>query len=289
MPRGAEPSLNRRRIRLELRKAREKALLTQQDAASRLQWSLSKMIRIEKGTFNVSINDLRALLQLYDVVDPEKVDELVSAARASRRPSWWTPYGAEIAPDFAKYLGYEEAAASLHAYHPVVIPGLLQTAEYSAALMSAMQSPERTSRLVELQQHRRERVFDDTGDDTGVSRLFFVVDEAALRRRVGAPIVMRGQLGHLKDIAQRPRVDLRVLPFSAGAHPALQSPFVLLGFEDDDDVLYLDGWAGRTSTRDELELVARHHEHWAQLETIAPGGAEALALIDEALESFTEP
>lgn len=175
------------------------------------------------------------------MVDPEKVDELVSAARASRRPSWWTPYGAEIAPDFAEYLGYEEAAASLHAYHPVVIPGLLQTAEYSAALMSVTtQSPERTSRLVELRQRRRERAFDDTDDDTGIRRLFFVVDEAALRRRIGEPMVMRGQLEQLKDMAQRPRVDLRALPFSAGAHPALQSPFVLLGFEDDDDVLYLE-------------------------------------------------
>ncbi|MER7691711.1 helix-turn-helix transcriptional regulator [Streptomyces sp. NPDC097610] len=287
MPRGVEPSLNRRRLRIELRKAREKVLLTQQDAADRLQWSLSKMIRIEKGTFNVSVNDLRALLQLYEVVDPGKVDELIAAARAARLPSWWAPYGDEVGLDFAEYLGCEEAATSLHAYHPVVIPGLLQTADYGAALMSGIRSAQRISRTVELRQYRQDRAFDDTDDETGIGRLFFVVDEAALRRRIGEPMVMRGQLRQLKDIAQHPRVDLRVLPFSAGAHPALQSPFVLLGFEDDDDVLYLEGWSGRASVHDQLEMVARHHEHWAQLETIAPGGAEALALIDEALERFT--
>lgn len=88
MPRPVDSSPNRRRPRIELRKAREKAQLTQREAAEALEWSLSKIIRIEAGAVSLSVTDLRALLQRYDVTDPQLVTELEEAARGSKGQRW---------------------------------------------------------------------------------------------------------------------------------------------------------------------------------------------------------
>jgi transcriptional regulator with XRE-family HTH domain len=276
-----DPSLMRRRLRIELRKAREKAELTQRDAAEALEWSLSKIIRIEAGTVSLSVTDLRALLQEYGVTDSQLVAELEEAARGSKGQSWWTDFSDVLTPSFTQYLGYESAASSVRTYHPIIFPGFLQTEDYAEALLAPLASPERARRVVELRSARQERLFE--GDNS--PEMTFVVDEAALRRRIGEPAVMRHQLQHIKTIMELPAVTLQVLPFGAGAHYSTLGSFVLLGFKDDDDLLWVDG-AGQLAIRDDHELIARYQECFATLTDIALGDDAAVALIDEAARDF---
>ncbi|MGW7543246.1 helix-turn-helix domain-containing protein [Streptomyces sp. NPDC054770] len=282
MARDIDPSLNRRRLRIELRKAREQAGLTQRDAVKRLEWSLSKLIRIEAGTVSLGVTDLRALLQLYEVTEPELVAELEEAARGSKGLSWWAQYSEVVSPAYALYLGYEGAADTIRMYNPVILPGLFQTADYATALQSATAQEANVRPQVDLRITRQERFFDgDHGPEVDV-----VLDEAALRREVGGPAVMRRQLDHIKTLVDHPRTTVRVLPFSAGAHFSVSTPFILLGFKDDDDLLYLEGPAGGLSSRDDLSLSARYQECFEEISAIAYEGDRMIELLDTVRESL---
>ncbi|MGP4049085.1 helix-turn-helix domain-containing protein [Streptomyces sp. 2A115] len=282
MARDIDPSLNRRRLRIELRKAREDAGLTQRDAANALEWSLSKLIRLEAGTVSISVTDLRALLQQYDVTEAHLVAELEEAARGSKGLSWWAPYSDMVRPQFAQYLGYESAATSIRIYHPTLIPALFQTEDYAMAQVAPRSTNEEARRSAELRTTRQERSFDgEQGPEVGI-----VLDESAVRRVIGGPGVMRRQLEHLKTLSEHPRVTMRVLPFSAGAHYSLVSSFILLGFKDDDDLLYLEGPTGSVSNRDDLDLTARYQECFEDISNKAYEGDRMIELIDAVKESL---
>jgi transcriptional regulator with XRE-family HTH domain len=282
MARDTDPSLNRRRLRIELRKAREEAGLTQRDASGALEWSLSKLIRLEAGTVSISVTDLRALLQLYGVTEAVHVAELEEAARGSKGPSWWAPYSDMVQLQFAQYLGYEGAASSIRVYHPTLVPALFQTEDYTTAQVAPRSSAEGARRTAELRTTRQERLLDgDQGPDVEV-----VLDESAVRRVIGGPGVMRQQLEHLKSLSRHPRVTMRVLPFSAGAHYSMGGSFILLGFKDDDDLLYLEGVNDSTSSRDDLALTARFQECFEDISGKAYEGDRMIELIDTVKESL---
>ncbi|MEU2060167.1 helix-turn-helix transcriptional regulator [Streptomyces sp. NPDC013455] len=271
-----DPSLNRRKLRLALRQARERAGLSQREAAERVEWSQSKLIRVETGTVSVSVSDLRALLGLYEVRDPDRVRELEEAARGSKGPSWWSKYHEVVSPQFAQYLGYESAATSLNTYHPIVVPGHLQTRGYAEALLAPRGlDRERARRVVDLRMERRERMF-DSGEGPVAT---LVLDEAAVRREIGGKDVLAEQLEQLLDLGARDRVRLRVLPFSAGAHYSTLGSFVLLGFPDDDDLLYLEHAAGSMTGGEDMELLARYQECFQTIMDLALGDTESLDLI----------
>ncbi|MFF7647068.1 Scr1 family TA system antitoxin-like transcriptional regulator [Streptomyces canus] len=271
-----DPSLNRRKLRLALRRAREDADLSQREAAERVEWSQSKLIRVETGTVGVSVSDLRALLALYEVTDPERVADLEQAARGSKGPSWWSGYHEVITPQFAQYLGYEGAADSLHTYHPIVVPGHLQTRAYAEALLGPRDLEENMfRRVVDLRMERQQRMFADSGKPACV----FVLDEAAVRRQVGGKEVLAEQLGFLLDLGSRPEVSVRVLPYEAGAHYSTLGSFVLLGFPDDDDLLYLEHAAGSMTGGEDLRLLARYQECFQTITDMALDESESADLI----------
>ncbi|MEV5984311.1 helix-turn-helix transcriptional regulator [Streptomyces sp. NPDC052051] len=282
MARDIDPSLNRRRLRIELRRAREEAGLTQREAADALEWSLSKVIRLEAGTVSLSVTDLRALLQLYRVTEPVRVADLEEAARGSKGLAWWAPYSDMVRPQFAQYLGYESAATSIRTYHPTLIPALFQTEDYTMALLAPRSAPQRARRSAELRTTRQERAYDgDQGPE-----VHLVLDEAAIRRVIGGPGVMRHQLEHLKTLSRHPRITMRLLPFTAGAHYSVASSFVLLGFKDDDDLIYLEGPTGSVSNRDDLDLTARYQECFEDISTKAYDGDRLIELLDTVKESL---
>ncbi|MHB9860511.1 helix-turn-helix domain-containing protein [Streptomyces sp. YIM S03343] len=281
MPTATDPSLNRRRLRLALRAARDKTGLTQREAADRLDWSLSKVIRIEAGTVSLSVTDLQAMLRLYEVTDEDLVADLEQAARGSKGQSWWSEYNDIITPPFAQMLGYESAADSIRAYHPTLIPGLLQTVDYIDALFAASPSASQVRRSVDLRTARQERVVEDSG--TSVT---MILDESALRRLVGGPGVMRNQLAHIKQLTEDEKIRLQVLPLSAGAHDSLENSFVLFGYRDDEDVLYLSGPGGVLTNRDNREMVARYQECFEDLTDKALTQDASLALLDELLDQL---
>ncbi|MER5886356.1 helix-turn-helix transcriptional regulator [Streptomyces sp. NPDC001941] len=277
MTRDVDPSLNRRRLRIALRRAREEAGLTQADACAALEWSLSKVLRIEAGSVSLTVTDLRAMLQLYGVTDPADVADLETAARGSKGPSWWAHYNDFLHPQFAQYLGYEGASHTLLTFHPVLVPALLQTDEYASALLGSRQADgSQLRRAVELRTTRQERILDnDEGPET-----HFVVDESALYRQVGGADVLRRQLKELKRRAGDPRVRLSVLPFAVGALFGSSSPFIVLTFRDDDDLLYLETAMGSLTNRDDLDLTARYQETFATMTKLSVRGDDLTALLD---------
>ena len=233
------PVVQRRRLRIELRKARQDAEQTQEQVAAAMDWSLSKVIRIEAGNVGISTNDLKALLRHYKILDPVRTEELVALARAARERSWWSQYRDAATPQLLQLIGYESAATVRRNFEPLLVPGLLQTEEYAAALIKALDDRIPAARLETLVEIRLRR--QELADRANPPLLFFILDEAVVRRLVGGKGVMRRQVRRLIEMTEKPNVTIEVVPFSAGAHPGLKGSFVILEFPDagDDDVLYL--------------------------------------------------
>jgi transcriptional regulator with XRE-family HTH domain len=279
-----DPSIHRRRLRIELRKARESVGLTQRETTDALDWSISKLIRIEAGTQGVSVTDLKAMLQLYKVSDEKTVNSLAEAARGSRGQSWWSRYREIVTPQLAQYLGHEGSASLIRTFHPLVVPGLLQTDDYATELLRVRVPADRTRRLVDLRIERQENIFEQANPP----ELAFVLGEEALHRPIGGPAVMRRQLRRLLDISARPTVSVQIVPFEAGAHPGLIGPFILLGFEDSgEDLLFLEGAGGDLVNRDDLEMIAQFIEYFEALRGLALPEEDARALIERLIDQLS--
>ncbi|MDX2544299.1 helix-turn-helix transcriptional regulator [Streptomyces sp. WI04-05B] len=281
MPTAVDPSLNRRKLRLALKTARDKRGLTQRDAADALEWSLSKLIRIEAGTVSLSVTDLRAMLLEYGVDDPTVVADLEEAARGSKGQSWWSAYNDVISQPFNQYLGYESAANVIRGYHPSLIPGQLQISDYISALFEVGEPVAKARQLIDLRLARQERALQEDGP-----RVEMILDEAALRRQIGGPATMRRQLAFLKSLVTDERAVLRILPLTAGAHASLDSSFTLLGFRDDEDVVYVAGPGGTLTNRDDRELVARYQECFEDLQNKALAEEDTMSFLDDLIENF---
>ena len=181
------PTVRRRRLALELRRLRESAKLTCEEVAEQLECSASKISRVETGRVSVSPRDVRDMLQIYGVPESQR-EGLVQLARDSRQKGWWHAYSDTIQPHFATYLGLESAASEIRIYEVSLIPGLLQTEEYARTVISAgmVNSPrDDIERQVKLRMARQPTL---TRDDP--PKVWAVLDEAALRRRVGGADAM---------------------------------------------------------------------------------------------------
>jgi transcriptional regulator with XRE-family HTH domain len=274
-----DPTVQRRRLRVELRKARDAAGLRQSDVAQAMEWSPSKLIRIEKGDVGVSTNDLRALLSHYGVDDEKTVKELLELARSSRGSSFYDQYTDLLKLGFKEYLAYEAAASVIRQYDPVLVPGPLQTEEYARGLFAGEGGfdPERADRAWALRQHRQE-VLDNR--ESPPERLY-VLDEGALRRHVGGAQVMRRQLEQIKEFAVQSHFDIRILPFARGAHPGLMGNFILLEFADPnlDDLVHLEH-VNQITVRDDSELIAQYSDRFGQLQRLALSREKSLDFLD---------
>jgi transcriptional regulator with XRE-family HTH domain len=275
-----DPSVLRRELGIELRRHREAAKLTQSEVAGALEFSLSKVVRIEQGAHGVSASDLRAMLMLYNVTEKTQVDKLAAAARGSRGKSWWSAYSDVVTPQLARLLGYEAMASAIWVIHPFLIPGLLHTQDYASGLYAAFPGATTSSKLVELRMSRQTRVFAQSG-----TSLNFVVGEEALYRWVGGPEVMRGQLERLLDVGRRDNVSIRIVPFTAGAHPGLTSPFIMLRLrETDDELLFLESVNGDQLINDDPAQIAEYAEYLEMLRELSVEGEEAEALLRNQIE-----
>jgi transcriptional regulator with XRE-family HTH domain len=232
-----------RRLGAELRRLREAAGMTLDDVGARLEWSGSKVSRIETARVAVRPRDVADLSDLYGV-KPERRDELIALARASRQQGWWQQYSDVKDEVFQAYVGLEAEAARLRTYTVEVVPGLLQTEPYAREVARSVivEGPqEQIERVVELRMTRQRRLSDEPR-----LKVWAVLNEAVLRCLVGGPKVMHAQLLHLADLATWPSITLQVLQPSAGAHAALSGSFNLLKFPvaGDPDVVYHEHRAG---------------------------------------------
>jgi transcriptional regulator with XRE-family HTH domain len=230
----------------QLRRLREAAGITPEDAGYEIRASRSKISRLENGRVRLKSRDMTDLLTLYGVTDEGLRSTFLAMVRQSNTPDWWTEYS-DILPDwFVPYLGLEAAATTIRTFEVQFVHGLFQTEDYARAvnrLRRKAAPPDKVERRVALRLKRQ-----DLLTKPNPPRIWSVMDEAVLRRPVGGPAVMRGQFQHLIEIAQLPHVTLQVVPFASGHHSAESGSFTVLRFEERDlpDVVYLEQLTGAT-------------------------------------------
>jgi len=244
-----------------------------------MDWSLSKVIRIEKGTVSVSTNDVRALLQLYGVRDGRQVADLVELARAARKKAWWTAYRNEVPAHFGELIGLEAEASAHKYFQPIAVPGLLQTRAYARAVLSNIAPGQLTSEQIDTRIEIRMTRQREVLGRPNPPRLEIVLDEAVLRRIAGSTEVMREQLLHLVEVGASPNVVIQVLPFVAGVN-TVEGPFLILQFPDpgDTDVVYIES-ALTGHMLDRPDDIGPYRRAFERLQETALKPDESLAMV----------
>jgi transcriptional regulator with XRE-family HTH domain len=246
------PTGRRRRLGAELRRLREEAELTIDRVAEALECSQSKISRIETGQVSATPRDVRDMLALYRVSDADR-EAIVQIAREARQRGWWQKF-VDVPDGVPAYVGLEAAATSIDIYMALIVPALLQTADYARAVIGAVRPDlpaAEIDRRVELRLHRQALL-----DQERPPTLRVLLDDTVLRRPVGGPAVMAAQRRRLLKDADRPAVTLRVLPTGAGAHAGMDGPFTIFGFPAaaERDVVALDSAADALYLEDADDL-----------------------------------
>ena len=271
------PMVRRRQLMTELRRLRDEAGLTQDDVAGQLDWHPTKVMRIETGRTAPHPNDVRVMLGLYGVTNPEQVTALVKLAQDARQRGWWYSYRDVLLNRYEFFIGLEAEASSIRNFELAMVPGLLQTEDYARALISGgpmeLDATE-VDRRVEVRMTRQQAL-----DRDERPQLWVIVDEAAIRRTVGGPAVMRAQLEALVTAAGQARTTIQVVPYSAGAHPGQLGPFVILGFPEpsEPEVVTMETVGGNlyVDKPEEVRLYTTAFDHLRAV-ALSPGDTRAM-------------
>ncbi|ONH23591.1 transcriptional regulator [Frankia sp. CcI156] len=269
-----------RRLGVELRRLREAAGLTAEEAGQAIRASDAKISRIENGRVAVRAVDVADLLAVYGVQDTEQREAILTLAKETRRQGWWRSFSDVVPRWMEVYIGLEADASSINTYQSSLVEGLLQTPEYAAAVIRSTwpELPdEEVHRRVTLRTSRQERLLNGPQPP----RLWVVLDEAALRRPIGGRDVLNAQLRHLVDTGAQPSVTIQVLPFDVGGHAALGTSFTHLGFPDPDDpeVVYVEVLTGSLYVEkpDEVRQYRDKLDHLRALALNPSASAEMIA------------
>jgi transcriptional regulator with XRE-family HTH domain len=261
------PSVVRRQLGRRLRRLRDTAGKTAEDVSITGVASRAKLWRIESGRVVVSMGDVLALARVYGA-DNEVVDELVQLAEATTGSGYLEDFGASVSDSLGLYAELEAAAAAIADYQSEMVHGLLQTTEYIRAVMRA--DPALPEQVVDQRvafRLRRQRAFFDR---PGPTRMDAVVTAGALAVQVGSAAVMEAQREHLRVLATRDGVSIRVLPFENGLLPAMRGPFTVLDFDDPDDpsLVYIENLIGSRYIERAVHI-ARFREAFRQMQAHA--------------------
>jgi len=224
MPRQRDPWVSKQLVSRRLRTLRDEADRTQREIAKSMDWSLSKLIRIENATVHISTSDLKVLLREYEV-DDAAASVLIAEAKASRQAPW---YGDRVPSRLARAIAFESAARSIHQFQLQAVPGLVQTEAYARAVLELFLRGEELDRAVEVRMERRRRLLDDDPPE-----LHLVLDESVLLRMVGGGDVMRDQIEYLMSLTEKSWFSIAVVPLARGAHLGLQGSFTLMELDPD--------------------------------------------------------
>jgi len=285
---SASPLMQRRRLRTELRTARQSKDLTQDQVAKAMEWSLSKMNRIEKAKTGISTNDLKALLSLYDITDEERVAELLDLARAGGRAKsakdgpWWRSYN-DVAPkELLELIDLESAASAISQSETIFVPGILQTEEYASAVLQVFYdekaAAERVAALVDLRSRRRDLLTAENAP-----KFSFLLDESVIHRLVGGSATMSQQLRHLISMAEPPNVTIRIVPFAAGQHPGMKGPFELIQFADmpDENIVFRE-ITSDDSISDDPAVTQNYLDAFARIKRVSLSLSDSVDLLRKA-------
>ncbi|GAB3450435.1 helix-turn-helix domain-containing protein [Actinophytocola sediminis] len=266
----ASPTLQRRRLGIALKRARDQATKTQDEAAEVIEAASSKISRIENGESGLKITDLNALIDFYGIGGDEAV-RLRDLARSGRKRGRWSAYR-NVTPNwFRDYLDLEDDATGIRWYQPEVIPGVLQTEAYIRAVYAAQRSSDdELKRLVQARIDRQDVLKRDDAER------FFILSESAIRRIVGGRALMADQLKHVAELAELGTIDVQVLPFDAQTFSLAAFAFIMLRFEHDasTDVIYLEDYTDSVLL-DQPEDVRAYNALWNRMSAAALGPAES--------------
>jgi len=254
MPINISPTIRQRRLARRLRELRTAAGLTHAQAAEALGSAESKLGRIENAQSGIRLPDLRALMSAYGVTDPNVRSEIELLARESKQKGWWLRYAKSVASKYAAYVAVEWDAAELYNVETNIVPGLLQTPEYTRALV-LQQEPNATPEAVEAQINvRQERRKALTRENP--LQLWVIVKEDVLYHRVGSSEVMKAQLEALITDSRQQNIEFQVLPREDPMNACLFGPFVIMSFptSGETDIIYAESPTSTTYYEDAADV-----------------------------------
>jgi transcriptional regulator with XRE-family HTH domain len=269
---------------------RKESGLTQEQVASDLEWSPSKLIRVEGGRSSITKVDLDALLAKYGVTSESTRERLHALNHGARARAWWDNYRDDIAPVYLNYVGFEAGAAFIRQFQSAFLPGLLQTPDYAEAVTANSVDAVRVGAIVGLRLQRQSEL----AQRNPPPRQYYVLDEAVIRRHVGitrSPDIMPDQLRRIADRAEQDElVTVRVIPFTAGAHRGLCGPFTVLEFDGGlPDLLYIDAGRGEFASMvtDDGPRVAEYRDDFELLLEDALSAERSIVLIRSVAEEMS--
>ncbi|MCF3103912.1 helix-turn-helix domain-containing protein [Streptomyces roseoverticillatus] len=256
----ATPTLLRRRLGTILKTMRTRAGLNLADAAKRLDlYGAPSLSKIENGKHRPPV--LEKFFAVYGVEDADRIaetQEIAKLANSSRQHALYTQYRDVIRSPFADFMELEEIAARTDVYGALVIPGLLQTVDYAHAVIegsSVWKTTREVRAFAELRMKRQGILVHNSEAGRPPLALRCVLDEAALRREVGGPGVLRGQLKHLLAVSMQPNIELQVLPFAAGAHTGINGAYTVFNFHVGEPVVAVEPLAKSIYLEEDAHVV----------------------------------
>ncbi|CAM3270048.1 helix-turn-helix domain-containing protein [Stackebrandtia soli] len=287
---NGSPTVRRRRLGAQLRDLRKTSGSNVEEIAEAFGVTPSTIYRMELGRVGVKARDVGLFAKLYNVQDEDLIKELTSLARDGNKRGWWAKYSDTISPPYATYIGLEEETTRLHIYDGLIINGLLQTKDYARATFdfASVRNREQAERRIELRMERQNRV---KGKQL---QLWNILDEAAIRRVIGGPTVMRQQLEHLLNLAALQNTTIQILPFGAGVYPGMLGSFTIMEFgpsgDPDEpeykhpDVVYIEG---HTADVYEEENVTPFRRVLEDLQKAALSAEETMTMIRGAIDNLS--
>jgi transcriptional regulator with XRE-family HTH domain len=283
--RGAKPPTVRlRRLAAELRRLRAEAELSREQVAAQTSVNEGTLYRLETARARPQRRTLLALLDLYGVSEAVRSD-LLDLSKSADGQGWLRPYQSELPEEYAAYISFEAEARSVRNYESLFIPGLLQTEDYARAVITGtlpMASQPEVEQRVQARIERQELLTAERPLE-----LWAIVDEAAVRRMVGGPGIMRGQLLHLLQAVDSPNITLQVITFEAGAHPGMPGSFVYMEFGEaaDPELVYVDTLAGDLFLEAEADL-RRYSQMFDHLRATALSQSQTTDMISAVTKSL---
>ncbi|MEQ4302499.1 helix-turn-helix transcriptional regulator [Plantactinospora sp. B6F1] len=281
------PTIQRRRLGNALRRAREAAGKTQDEAAVVIDAASSKVSRLELGQSGLRLTDLNLLIQLYGVPE-EEAASMRELARAGRQRGRWSSYR-NVVPDwFRAYLDLEGDASHIRWYQAEVIPGILQTEAYIRGLHATAQPRLEADDIDDQVAVRRTR--QAILDQPDAPELHVILSESALRRNIGDAETMREQLLHVAKMSRRRNVRVQVFPFSAQTYETASFGFTILRFGDEatSDVIYVEDFID-AEYLDRRDAVRAYTRLWDRLIAAALGPVESRRLVQRLADELERP
>ncbi|MBM2618999.1 helix-turn-helix transcriptional regulator [Actinoplanes sp. LDG1-06] len=269
------PTVRRRRLAADLFALRIDAGLTREQVNERTGISEGALFKMERGKTRPQPRTLRALLDLYGIIDQARRDEMEAILRRSDEVGWIQPFEGNLVDSYATLISFESEAERQSVFELTFIPGLLQTPEYARTIITTLMpdaDQEAIDRRVEVRMRRQE----------SKSAVWAILDEGVIRRNVGGCKVMQGQLEHLLTAAGHPSVTLQIMPYASGAHLGMPGSFLILEFAEPDPAIVYTEHTGGGLFLEHDAAIARYRDNFQRLAAQASSPADTIRLIQDA-------